>query len=254
MRVFVKDHVMRWSLSISIVVALISIAVKSDLLCADQITISPSSQLELGDFVSIKYLEVLEETRSPLTAEGGRAINLVVVQKKEDVIEVMPIMNFHEGGPTFLVDQSGTVKLENAAGLEASHYTVQILNKKEISVGFNHFPQERFVFVKDLQRVISSKSITGRYVDRESRLYEFKSNGMATTPTMTFKFTVGTDHVPYHFDYIENADTHQIYRFVTEKCHLDIYEVLDAVENQHGNDGSNVKLFASLREIDCKEK
>ncbi len=245
---------MRWSLAISIVVVVIGIVVSSSLMRADQITASPSSQLELGDFLSIKYLEVLEKTRSPLTAEGGRAINLVVVQKNQDVTEVLPIMNFHEGGPTFRVDQSGMIKLENAAGLDISHYIVQILNRKEISVEFNHFPKERFVFVKDLQGVISSKCVAGRYVDREGRPYKFESNGVATTPTMKFKFTVGTDHVPYHFDYIENADTHQIYRFVRKKCHLDIYEVLDAVENQHGNDGSHVKLFASLREVDCKGK
>ena len=252
MRIFVKELIMRRSLSISIVIVVMGIAVNLSLSRVDQITASSSSQLELGDFLSIKYLEVLEKTRSPLTAEGGRAINLVVVQKNEDVTEVLPIINFHEGGPTFQVDHSGTIKLGNAAGLDISHYVVQILNKKEISVGFNHFPQERFVFVNDLQGVIRSKSVAGRYVNREGRPYNFQSNGIATTPTTTFKFTVGIDHVPYHFDYIENSETHQIYRFVRKKCYLDIYEVLDAIENQHGNDGSHVKLFASLREVDCK--
>jgi len=243
---------MRWSLPISIAVVIICTAVSFSSTRADKKAASPSSQLELGDFLSSNYLEVLEKTRSPLTAEDGRAINMVVVQKNQGVTDVLAIMNFHEGGSMFRVDQSGTVTLKKTAGMDTSHYTVQIINNKEIIVGFNHFPPERFIFVKDLQGVISGKSMAGRYVDHEGRPYTFSSTGVATMPTGTFKFTIGSDHVPYRFDYIENSDTHQIYSFIRQKCHLDIYQVLDAVENQHGNDGSLKRLFVSLREVDCK--
>lgn len=222
------------------------------LISSYRVSISAPFQLNSGEYVSTKYLEVLEKTLSPFTADGGRSINMVVVQKVQEMTEVLPIIDFHEGGPTFLVDQSGMVEIGDKAGFDVSSYKVQIINSNELLVGFDHFPLEKYIFTKDLQRFIRNKCMAGRYLDREGRLYNFESNGIATTPNKEFRFTVGIDHVPYRFDYIEDSETHQIYRFVKKKCNLEIYKVLDAIENQHGNDGSQVVPFASLHEVGCK--
>lgn len=164
---------MRWSLPISIVAVVIVFAACLRLIFADQLSGSAPFQLESGDYLSSKYLEVLEKTRSPFAVHGGRALNLVVVQKVQDATEVLPIVNFHEGGPSFRVSPTGTVELKDTAGFNIGHYLVQIINGKDLAMGFDHFPPERFVFVKDLQGVICGKSVAGRYVDHEGRPYKF---------------------------------------------------------------------------------
>lgn len=250
---FVKELIMEWRLPFSIAVAVISIVTSSSLAHADQLTVNRSStQLESGNFISSKYLKVLKKTHSPLTAEGGRAINLLVVEKNQDATEVTPIINFHEGVPMFRIDQSGTVTLVNTDGLKIDHYIMQIVNSKEIIVGYGSYPPERFIFVKDLQGVINGKSIAGRYTDRKGRPYKFASNGVATTPTGTLRFAVASDHVLEHFDYFYDLDTHQTYSFVRQKCRLEIYHILDDIEDPFHRKGINKRLFVSLREVNCK--
>jgi hypothetical protein len=240
---------MRYWLVVLLILTVISFAVP-ELTYADHL----ASQIEQGDYLSIKYIDVLEKTRSPLLAEGGRPINLVVVQGKQDATEVLPIINFHEGVPVFIVRQSGITKVKGTSSeSDVSGYSMKIVNSEKIVVGSSGVPPQEFVFVKDLGAFVCSKSIAGRYVDGDGQSYEFKANGIAITPTTTFNFVIGTDHVPYRFDYLEDSITHQVYRFSREGCNLDISEVLDAVENQHGNDGSHIRPFAKLREVGCKK-
>lgn len=241
---------MRWHLTASLTTIVLLFSIWSNLL-ADQSS-KNMHELEAGNYLSDRYIKILEKTHSPLTAEEG-ALKLVVVKKLNNFAEILPIMNFHEGGPSFRVEHSGAVTLNNAAGLDIKHYTVRINKYDELTLGFNDFSPEKFILTKDLQDFIRRKSVAGSYIDNEGRSYKFEPNGIAITPTSTFRYTVGVDHIPYHFDYIEDSDTHQIYRFVRKKCHLEIYKVLDAVENQHGNDGRNVTIFASLDKVGCKD-
>lgn len=213
---------------------------------------SASPEILAGDYLSQRYLTVLEQTHSPFAAEDDRSINVVSVQKNDGSTDIVPIMNFHEAGPSFRIDRSGQGVLKDSAGLNVGQYLVRVLNNRELVVGFARYPTEKFVAVSDLQRIVRSKSVAGKYMDGGQRLYTFTEDGVATTPDGTFRFTVGTDHVPYRFDYIETADTHKILQFNRRKCTLDIYEVTDAVDNQHGNDGSHAKQWASLQEIGCK--
>jgi hypothetical protein len=207
-----------------------------------------------GDFLSQRYLQILQRTRSPFTAEGSsHTINLVIVRKKEGANEIVPIMNLHEAGPSFRVAQSDKAVLEDSGGLDIGQYVVEILSDKKLRVGFDSFPAQNFIAVSNLQGTIRSASLAGRYLDNEHRVYMFGADGVAKTPGGTFRFTVGIDHVPYQFDYIEQSNTHKIFKFVWKKCDLDIYEVTDAIQNQHGNDGTQVKPWAFLHEIGCKE-
>lgn len=216
---------------------------------------SPCStfQLKSGDYLSSKYIEVLERTYSPVAAEGYRTINLVVIEKKENGIDVLPIMYFHEGGPSFRLDPSGKLELEDNAGLDVSSYQMNIVSSKEITFTLNQFPSDKYIYVSNVQQLLSKKCVAGEYVDAKGSPYLFESNGTATTPDGIFRFTVGVDHIPYSFDYLEDSATHQIYRFVRKKCTLEIYRVLDAIENQHGNDGRHVEPFLSLQLVNCCE-
>jgi hypothetical protein len=239
--------------SIQILRLRIAIAILSGLICGIHFAHAAGQQLAVGDFLSRKYLQALEQTRSPFAAEEHRLINLVVVRKNERATEIMPVINFHEGGPIFRVDESGKGILQDSLGMNVGQYAVRMVNTNELTLGFGSFPLENFIAVNDVQKTIQGIAVAGKYLDKERRLYKLGAEGVAKTPVETFRFTVGIDHVPYHFDYIEKADTHRILKFVRKKCHLDIYEVTDAVQNQLGNDGTKVKPWAFLEEIGCKE-
>jgi hypothetical protein len=219
----------------------------SESLCAQ-------AQLKSGNFLSSEYIDKLQKTRSPLTAEGSRTINLIVVEKQNNKTRVMPILNFHEGGPAFRLKQSGMLELEDSAGLKISDYLLQIVTNKKISFAINRLQTDEYVYVKNVQELISQICIAGQYVDDKDRRFVFEPNGTAKTPDGTMKFIIGVDHIPYQFDYLEDSNTHQVYKFVRKKCTLEIYRVLDAVENQHGNDGSHVEPYLSLRILNCESK
>lgn len=220
---------------------------KSQALCAQ-----PS--LIIGDFLSKVYVSKLQETRSPYAAEGGRAINLIVVDNQNGETSVIPIMNFHEGGPSFQLNQSGKLELEDSGGLKISNYVLYIVTSKKISFAMNQVKAEEYVYIKDIQELISRICIAGQYVDDKGRKFIFEPNGTAKTPDGTMKFTIGVDHIPYKFDYLEDSNTHEVYKFVRKKCSLEIYRVLDAVENQDGNDGSHVEPYLALRMVNCGSK
>ena len=243
---------MKRNFLISAIVVIFVFAVFSSQLFAKQTIINKFLPLKSGDYLSKKYLEVLEKKLSPYAAEGSRTINTIVVEKIQNGIEILSIINFHEGGPTFQVNELNVVKVKERAGFDMKHYTVKIIDRNKVLIGFDDFPPEIFIWVEDINRTLRSKTIVGKYVDSKGQIYSFDPGGLATTPTGNFKYTIGIDHIPYKFDYIEDSDKHLIYRFDRkDKCHLNIYKVLDAVENQYGNDGSHVTLFASLRDINC---
>lgn len=235
-------------------VVIIALLVIMGFIVTGKESIAVSTPLKSGEYLSRRYIEQLRKTQSPLASEGDRTINLLVVEKKEDGIGVLPIMHFHEGGPSFRLNQSNKLELEDNAGLEVSYYQMGILSSKEISFSFNQFPVDKFVYVNNVQQLLNKECVEGKYVDAKGRLYYFASNGTATTPDGIFRFVVGIDHTPYRFDYLEDSTTHQIYRFIRKKCTLEIYRVLDATENQHGNDGSHIEPLWSLRKINCKTK
>jgi hypothetical protein len=231
----------------------VAIAILSGLISGLHFAHAAGQQLVIGDFLSRKYLQALEQTRSPFAAEGHRIINLVVVRKDDGATEIMPVISFHEGGPIFRVDESGKGILHDSLGMNVGQYSVRMVDTNELTLGFSSFPLENFIAVDDVQKTIQGIAVAGRYLDKEHRLYKLGEDGVAETPVEKFRFTVGVDHVPYHFDYIEQADTHRILKFVRTRCNLDIYEVIDAVQNQLGNDGTKVKPWAFLKAIGCQE-
>jgi len=209
--------------------------------------------LVVGDYLSGDYIKTLDRTRSPLAAEAGRSVNLVVVRQEDGYAKIQPVIRFHEGGPSFRIGRSGQGVLLDAAGEDIGAYIVRALNGAELEVGFKGLPVTRFISVSDLQGFVLRKSIGGRYVDDKRQSYVFGPGGLATTPNGRFRFTVGVDHVPYRFDYIEVSGTHMILRFIRKQCALDIYEVSDAETNQAGNDGTHAKPWAFLHETGCTD-
>jgi len=211
-------------------------------------------ELKFGDYLSREYIEKLQKTQSPLSAEGAHTINLLVVEKQDNEISVMPILNFHEGGPTFRLKKSGKAELENNAGLNISKYRLQALSNHKLSFAMNKPQTDEYVYVNNVQELISRICIAGQYVDDKGRKFVFESNGTVKTPDGIMKITIGVDHIPYRFDYFEDSKNHQVYKFVRNKCKLGIYRVLDAEENQHGNDGSHVASYLSLQMVNCESK
>jgi len=233
----------------------ISVVVVGSLLLAYRIAVAYGNAVKLvvGDYLTGDYIKTLDRTRSPLAAEAGRSINLVVVQREDGYTRIQSVIRFHEGGPSFRIGRSGQGVLLDAAGQDVGAYVVRALNGAELEVGFKGLPVTRFIAVRDLQGFILRKSVGGTYVDDKGQSYVFGPGGLATTPKGRFKFTVGVDHVPYRFDYLEVSGTHMILRFVRKQCALDIYEVTDAETNQAGNDGTHARPWAFLHETGCTD-
>jgi hypothetical protein len=207
-----------------------------------------------GDYVSSEYLQRLKTTKSPLLAEENRDINVVEVrQAQRDAVSITPILHFHEGGPEFQLSKSGQVLITNSAGLDMGRIVLRAESPDRLFFGFGNRAASRFVRILDFDDRLRDIVIAGKYFDELGGRFEFTKAGTAYTPEGSFPYIVGVEHGPYHFDYIVDTRSHTVFKLVRNGCTLDLLKVLDAIENEHGNRGTNATLWHSLRRQQCTE-
>jgi len=66
------------------------------------------ARLQVGEYLSARYLQRLEASLSPLEAAKLLVVSMVRVERPGGRIHLSPLFNFHEGGPEFDLDDYGT--------------------------------------------------------------------------------------------------------------------------------------------------
>lgn len=179
--------------------------------------------LKSGEYLSEKYVDRLKETHSPFRAYMTGPPQLVILEQQRDETHLMPIFNFHEGGPEIAVGKNGKVSVTVDAGLKVGNPIVSSSGLGQLLLGFGDFHPQRFVFVGKASTYVAKVVLVGRYMDGLNRSYEFQNNGRAVFPDHQFSYSVGIDHVVNKFDYFVDDDTGKIYGYRVDGASLCVY-------------------------------
>jgi hypothetical protein len=71
------------------------------------------------------------------------------------------------------------------------------------------------------------------------------------TPRGSFPYAVGEDHVGYRFDYIVDPQRHLFFKLIRHGFAIDLYTLPDCQDGHGPTDGSDAKLWQSLRADSC---
>jgi hypothetical protein len=134
---------------------------------------------------------------------------LVIVNRHENLFNLEPIYNFHEGGDPFILHPDGSVTIDERDSPYISNLSISVLSQDSFRLGFDdpHDPHTSlkptdYVFVQKAEAYIGKIVLVGKYKDRRGRSYEFGEDGWAVFPDRKFKFEIGLDHVwGTHLDY-----------------------------------------------------
>ena len=186
----------------SVVSGAITTEFKSDTRIADTVkstskAISSTYPILIGDYLSVEYINVLQKTRSPLTAaeesDGRQFINGKMLDNKPN----FTIMGgFHEGLGGFGIDYKGDLN----PGIHGMKFAgSRILSDKEFVLKFDD-KDLTYRYVGNLNQFVASQTIVGKYKSDMGELYTFTVEGTATYPGKTFQYKVFSDYVMVGFD------------------------------------------------------
>lgn len=215
--------------------------------------------LQQGEYLSVNYLQRLMTTKSPLAAENGEEINLVVVKKPEKgwedgvaedhVLELIPISHFHEGIHGLYQSKNGwIIKVIYFAGSEIENARLIVKAPDVLLLSMANLPFIQYRRL-DLDYTLRTIVISGVYVNQSGEHYEFTKSGVAHTPQGDFSYAIGVDHALLNFDYIINTTNHTVFRLVRKGCMLDLYAVSGTHDSGY-KDGS-MSLWQSLKQKNC---
>jgi hypothetical protein len=158
-----------------------------------------SLPLQLGDYLTTEYIDLLNQTRSPFAAgkkSDSRQYLSVGFDDKEKIIDFSLMGNFHEGLGGIVADTSLKITQDDFGETPAR---LKVLSRSEFSVEVEGKTLV-YRYVGNYKQYIARNTIAGKFKDGEGHLYTFTEDGLATFPTRSFQYEVAADFVTIIFD------------------------------------------------------
>jgi hypothetical protein len=155
-------------------------------------------QLQLGDYLSVDYIDVLRQTRSPITAcekSDFRQYIRLGYSATDKQFYFRAMGNFHEGIEGITTDLSLNIVIDHLAETPAR---LKALSRSEFAIAVDG-KMHSYRYVGSLKQFIAKNTIAGKYKDNEGNLYTFTEEGLATFPDRSFQYEVATDLI-FGFD------------------------------------------------------
>ena len=147
--------------------------------------------IQLGDYLSVEYIDFLIQTRSPIAAgeqSDQRRYCSVEFNTKDNKI-YFGIGNFHDSEALYVTDTT----LRNVAKVHGQlPVAFKVLSRSEFSIRFDS-KVHIYRYVGKLQNYIARNTVAGKYKDNKGGLYTFTEEGLATFPDRKFHYKVPTD-------------------------------------------------------------
>lgn len=148
--------------------------------------------LQRGDYLSVEYIDMLKQTRSPITAGKHTdyrqyiTIGYSAVYKQ---IYIRGMGSFHEGLEGLVTDKSLNIVSDKFGETPAK---IKVLSRFEFSIAVEGKVLV-YRYVGNLQNYIARNTVAGKYKDNKGGLYIFTEEGLATFPDRKFQYEVPTD-------------------------------------------------------------
>lgn len=177
----------------------------------------------VGEYLRNDYIDKINQTRSTLLAIKSNEPQMIIVKKEKNVLSLMTVFNFHEGGAIFTLRKDGTIVTETSAGDDVSNLQLAITDPKNIQLGYGRFKVENYQYVSDATLFVAQKILVGKYKDKKGHKYIFQEDGMALFPTGKFQYKIGLDHLEIPYEYFVDIAENKIYAFKLRDGILEIY-------------------------------
>ncbi|MDO8989113.1 MAG: hypothetical protein Q7U91_05720 [Sideroxyarcus sp.] len=161
--------------------------------------VEPGLPLLLGDYLSVEYIDLLRQTRSPIAAGSNsdhRQYIKTDFDTNERLIDFTLMGNFHEGLGGIIADTSLLVIEEDFGETPAK---LKVMSRFEFIVEVDGKTLV-YHYVGNYKQFIARNTIAGQYKDKKGGLYTFTEEGIATFPDHSFRYEVDADFGMISFD------------------------------------------------------
>jgi hypothetical protein len=155
--------------------------------------------LQLGNYLSVEYINLLKQTRSPITAgkhTDYRQYITIGFSVEYKQIYIRGMGSFHEGLEGLVTDQSLNIVSDKFGDTPAK---IKVLSRFEFSIAVGG-KDLVYRYVGNLQNYISRHTLAGMFKDSKGGMYSFTEDGLASFPNRTFQYEVDPDYVMSSFD------------------------------------------------------
>lgn len=155
--------------------------------------------LQLGDYLAVEYIDLLHQTRSPISAgkqSDHRQYIKIKFNIKKKLISFSLMGSFHEGLEGLVTDKSLNIISDKFGEPPAK---IKVLSRFEFSITVDGKVLV-YRYVGNLQQFIARETLVGSYKDSNGGQYNLSEDGQATFPDRVFHYEVVTDYVMNGFD------------------------------------------------------
>jgi hypothetical protein len=184
---------------------------------------TPRGPIVPGEYLRNDYIDKVKSTHSHQKALVSGSPQLIVVAPDAAGSLLTAILNFHEGGPDFLLRDGNRLSVREDAGFDLANLTFAVLDGRHFRLGFASFGPQVYTFVGASSVFVAGFTVVGEYLDGKNQHYTFGRDGIASFPGRKFKYTVGTDEVLNRFDYYTDESSHRLFGFRRIDGRLDIF-------------------------------
>jgi len=193
---------------------------------AESSVVEKSLPLQLGDYLSVEYIDLLRKTRSPMVAgknSDSRQYIKIYFNVNKKVIGFSLMGNFHEGLGGIVTDPSLNVLREDFGETPAK---LKVLSRSEFSVEVEGKTLV-YRYVRNYKQFIALNTIVGKYKDGTGLLYTFTEDGLATFPNRSYAYEVESDFVMTSFDqFYETREDGEAYGFKVVNNELQLFKIV----------------------------
>lgn len=192
--------------------------------CAESEVAEQNLPLQSGDYLSVEYIDLLNQTRSPMAAneqtDKRRHCNVDFDSKDKEIY--LGFDNFHDPEALYVADSS----LRNVKkSYDHAPAKLEVLSRSEFSIAIEG-KTLIYRYVGDLKKYIARNTVAGQYTDNEGNLYTFTEEGLATLPDRSFEYVVPTDFM-FGFDQInETRNSGAAYGFKVVNNKLQLFRIV----------------------------
>jgi hypothetical protein len=163
--------------------------------------------LQLGDYLTVEYIDLLSQTQSPITAcekSDSRQYIKINFNAKNNLIGFTLMGNFHEGLGGIVTDTSMKTIRDDFGKTPAK---LKVLSRSEFSISVEG-KTLIYRYVGNLNQYIARNTIAGKYKDDKGGLYTLTEEGLAKFPDHIFRYEVPTD-LMFGFDQFYEIPQHR---------------------------------------------
>lgn len=156
-------------------------------------------ELQTGQYLSEKYIEILLRTKSPKAADSAETaegtIAMVSKGKKTEDKYIIAAGTFSDGYGAIHITPEGKLNKKTSTNTSFPEIPLKIMSNKKFVLTTPQPMSAKitFTFVGNPYDWAAAKLFAGKYIDEKGKIYNFKENGSVIFQDKEYKYSVALD-------------------------------------------------------------